>query len=252
MSDNMVVECPSCSHKYRVSISAAGRRARCAKCNTSFVIPPPTSCDEDTILSWIAEAADASSAPKPVTAQPAQPAKKAPLPITPNEDGPRVQLLRIDSDGAHFEFPVASLSIEALRLSLPHHCVGCQARQPLNVHLLCWPDRMTGSSRWDELQNTPLADWQELKRSANPQWLDELVPAWQSPPPFDLPFPFLVCPNCTAAAELQTAVTARDTIEWCIVTVRNLTTALEFYQNNGGRHNLEYYRLLEARDGVRA
>lgn len=54
----MHTNCPHCTASYRVRIEAAGRQARCRTCQSDFVIPPPRELLEDTILAWLAEAAE--------------------------------------------------------------------------------------------------------------------------------------------------------------------------------------------------
>src|SRR5437773_2155352 len=40
-SDTAVVSCPGCGARFAISLTMVGRRARCAACDASFVVPPP-------------------------------------------------------------------------------------------------------------------------------------------------------------------------------------------------------------------
>jgi hypothetical protein len=271
MSDHVVVvACPSCSQKYRVSRSAFGQKARCAKCKNQFVVGTRKAFDEDTILSWIAESdsvsdADPASesvmgstglfrAPRPAvatesSAAPPQARIAAHRHTSGLDDGspPRVRVSRIDTEGAHFEFPASALAGEALRDSFPRKCVGCAGRHGLWVHLVYWPDRMSSQEavHWKDYQNAAVGDWDQFARAGG-GWLKRIPRPRHSKPPFDEPFPFLTCRHCQAAAQVQGRAPTQG--GECTLTVRSLATAVDFYRHNGGRHTPEYQRLIEQRD----
>ena len=50
---HVVSKCSSCGAPYRLRISAAGRKARCAACNASFIVPGKEASFDDVVLAWI-------------------------------------------------------------------------------------------------------------------------------------------------------------------------------------------------------
>jgi len=279
MSQQIVVHCPSCSQKYRVDPATVGHRARCAKCGQKFLISSKAPLDEDTILAWISDSDPASESVMGSTglfqsseasqavasahsagngAGPSiaaawsrtTPAAVAPRSVAPDDNDAGVRLASIGDDGAHFEFPVSSLTRGDLRDAFPRKCVGCGVRQGLFVHLVYWPDRMKSheAAHWQELQNTTVGDWEHFAHLPGRTWLNRLPRPRHCLPPFNEPFPLLLCRHCHAAHEVQGRVIAHGTVEWCSLTIHSLATAVEFYRNNGGRHTPEYQHLIEQRD----
>lgn len=201
MSAHVVVRCPSCTQKYRVTQSALGHRARCSRCGNTFRVGAQTGLDEDTILSWITDADPASESVMGSTGlfHPPETASAAPggagprTPATPSspsshsgsskppaapgrasapavegrsaetheQEGSTVRLARIDEEGAHFEFPIAALACEALRDAFPRKCVGCGNRHGLMVHLVYWPDRMRGQEA---------VNWKQYQNAELGEW----------------------------------------------------------------------------------
>lgn len=277
MPDPLIVECPSCSQKYRVSPSAVGQNARCAKCKTAFVVTAPAPFDEDTIVSWISEpnpnaesaaqkpdrAADSvmgstglfhpPEAPPPPAHDPAVPrlAHDGPPSQPPAEpETPSVRLARIDEEGAHFEFPVSALASEELRDAFPRKCAGCGIRHGLSIHLVYWPDLMKSQDavHWKEYQNTPVGEWEQYSHIAGHAWLRRLPAPRHAARPFNEPFPFLICRHCHASREVQGRMVVHRSGEVCGLMIRSLATAVEFYRHNGGRHCPDYQKLIEERD----
>lgn len=265
MPEQVVIRCPSCAQKYRVAPTVVGHRARCAKCRSSFVVGNQTTFDEDLIVAWISEGDPASESvmgstglfqpPEPATPEvphpaPPAPARQAGTSASLDENEPTVRLARIDEEGAHFEFPVSALAKVDLRASFPHKCVGCGTRHGLEVHLLYWPDRMRSQDavHWKDFQNTPVGEWERFSHEPPQGWMDQLPSPRHSVLPFSERFPFLTCRHCHASQEIQGKVLPRGTVEVCMLLVRSLATAVEFYRNNGGRHTPEYQRLIEERN----
>lgn len=87
---------------------------------------------------------------------------------------------------------------------------------------------------------------QRMERDGE-RWLDELDPVVELPRPFCHPMPYCVCKECTSIGELGTEVFERNGMEWCRITIANLTIAIDFFRNNGGRGDPGYQRLLVAR-----
>ena len=50
---HLVSKCPSCGAPYRLRISASGRKARCATCRASFIVPGKEASFDDVVLAWM-------------------------------------------------------------------------------------------------------------------------------------------------------------------------------------------------------
>ena len=168
MADPVVVRCPSCNQKYRVDASAQGHKVRCKKCGEKFVVSRPSVPDDDTVLAWMqdddatpksAAAPAVAATPRPAAPKPSakRPAAQA---ATPGPDADveaaGVHLVRIEEDGALFEFPASALSDETVRSAMPRKCVGCGTKKDLEVHLIYWPERMGAATagQWKDREET--------------------------------------------------------------------------------------------------
>ncbi len=269
MAEQAIVRCPFCSQKYRVSASLVGHTARCKVCRASFVVGENPQLDDDTVVSWIAEEDPVSDSvlgstglfhrtgehPAVSADTPARPADAAPRPTGPPPTswmaaGTVVRLAGIEDEGAVFEFPVAALANENLRNAFPHRCVGCGTRQHLQVHLICWPERLCGheTARWREFQNTPVGTLDAMRHGSARAFLASLPPSRHTNPPFSLPFPIFVCKQCHAADEVRAHVSGPEGGGLCRLTIASLSIAVEFFRSVGGRDTPEYHRLVEQRD----
>jgi len=248
--DVIIIACPSCSQKYRVPEAQIGQRAVCKKCGQSFRVAVDSPIDEDTLFGWVMEETDSSSesvmgsssifgAPK---AEPPRP-RRASVPSTP-----RIRLVRIDNEGAHFAFPASSLADVGVRDSFPLYCVHCMRRENLNVQLLVWTEALPEKAREAAVRAErdtvrPLA---YLRREYGPEWVERVVPAAQFSPPFDLPFAYFVCGECRSAPPVMCRVTREESGDTCWVVLANLSLAVDFFRNNGGRDTPAYRSLLMA------
>lgn len=100
---DILIHCPHCQARYRLPVSSAGHRARCARCRQTFRIEaqpprfqPPT---EDDILRWLCEGTEDYDFPR----RPPPPPRKVHHPDNRPADpasppgGPRDSELREDS-----------------------------------------------------------------------------------------------------------------------------------------------------------
>lgn len=261
MSEHVVVKCPSCDQKYRVSLSAVGHKARCKKCQVEFTIRTEAPTDEDTIVGWITADDPASASvmgstgifhgSQPPPAGSAQPGSKQSVPAASSPPaGPAVHLTRIGDDGAHFEFPAAALASESLRNSFPRKCAGCCTRAGLQVHLLYWPERMVVAdrTRWKDLVDVSAGSLERFADPGGPGLLKQLPKPRHVDKPFDLAFPVFTCPYCSVSKEVETHVSGRAPREACQMRIASLAVAVSFLRNNGGRGSHAYQRLIEQRD----
>ncbi|GMV95727.1 MAG: hypothetical protein AMXMBFR83_00980 [Phycisphaerae bacterium] len=240
--------------------SAVGRHAHCKKCRTRFRIVSDPQVDDDTIFAWITSD-DPSSAsvmgstgmfPQAETgpAGPEPPSVEAPVSHSHHPAPPVVKLTRIDTEGAHFEFPATALTHEPLRNSFPRKCAGCGTRNDLHVHLIYWRDRMPASDAltWQARQDASMGRLIGFEHPHGPALLKELPHARGVPAPFNLPFPVFTCEHCRASREVRGRVVNQDDREVCQLTIASLAIAVDFFRDNGGRHTPEYHRLIEERD----
>ncbi|MCP4592891.1 MAG: hypothetical protein GY842_19315 [bacterium] len=255
MSDVAVVCCPRCSQKYRVPAERMGARARCKKCGQGFRIAEDHPIDDETICGWVTEDDPASAsvlgatgvlespAPKPVEAT-----THANLTAKPPPSEPRISFERIDELGAYFEFPIDLLRDADLRASFPHRCVNCLSKTDLLCHLLVWAAKLPRQDAFNirEMERRTTRRLDEMLFKYKADWLNHLESLDVLPPPFNEPMPYFVCDHCSAVGEITTHTLMHDGAEFCQIGIANLTIALEFYRNNGGRGSPAYQKLLVA------
>lgn len=254
MSDPVVVVCPNCEQKYRVAPQNLGRRALCKRCGQRFEIAVETQIDDDTIFGWISDADPTGTSVMGSTSifaagdpHPQPPGTQWHRPPPP--DQPRVEFLRLDRDAALFEFPAHRLNDAHLRCSFPHRCVQCLNPKDLSMHYVIWGDKLPRHDAL-RLQENEMRSLRSLDKlmTADPQgWFDALEPIAFLPKPFSYPLPYFVCHECGAIGEVIGRVVDDDDAQRCQLRIANLTIALDFFRNNGGKGQPGYQRLLVAR-----
>lgn len=260
MAHSIVVRCPNCSQKYRLSPDKIGSKARC-KCGQRFTIASETPLDEDTVFGWVVQGADPSSrsvlggtsimnSPTSQNQEVAQARSSKPKPKAAVRAQPRVKLEQIDEFGAQFEFPAATLSKERLRDSFPKKCVSCGRSQKLNVHLIVWNKKLPADDplRIRDISHQPIGRLQSLAGHGSESWLAGLPNLKNLPEPYNLPFPFFVCNDCTAEDDIVCSLFTTQNVELCRICVANLRIAVAFYRNNAGADTPLYARLLRERE----
>ncbi|HUU85987.1 MAG TPA: hypothetical protein VM243_21025 [Phycisphaerae bacterium] len=253
MSDLKVVVCPNCLQKYRVRATQVGRRAVCKTCGQRFKIAEDQKIDDDTIFGWVTADDPAGNSVLGgtgiLTPPPAEkPAAAAQWRRPPPPDRPRVKFDRIDEIGAYFEFPAFVLDDPDLRCAFPHRCVHCLTPKDLTVHVMIWGDKLPRSDalRLNEAESRTVRKLDELMARDPLEWFDKLDPIGVLPPPYSNPFPYYVCGQCSPIGEVICHVLDHEGIEHCQVAIANLTIAVDFYRNNGGRKEPAYQKILVA------
>ncbi len=260
MAHSIVVRCPNCSQKYRLSPDKIGSKARC-KCGQRFTIASETPLDEDTVFGWVVQGADPSSrsvlggtsimhSPTSQNQEVAQVRRSKPKPKAAVRAQPRIKLEQIDELGAHFEFPAATLNKERLRDSFPKKCVSCARSRKLNVHLIVWNKKLPTDDplRIRDISHQPIGRLQSLAGHGSESWLAELPNLKNLPEPYNLPFPFFVCNDCTGEDDIVSSLFKTQNVELCRICIANLMIAVAFYRNNAGADTPEYARLLRERE----
>ncbi len=252
MKDLKVVVCPNCMQKYRVPPDRIGRRAICKTCGEKFKIATEQQIDDETIFGWVTADDPAGNSVMGstgiMTSMTDTPAPPKQWRRPPPPEIPRVRFDRIDEIGAYFEFPAHLLEDPDLRCSFPHRCVHCLIPRDLSVHFMIWGDKLPRSDalRLTDVERRTDRKLDELMAGDPVEWFDKLAPVSVLPPPFCNPFPFYVCEQCSAIGEVICHVLSHKGLEHCQIAIANLTIALDFYRNNGGRKEPAYQRLMVA------
>ncbi|MCK4659106.1 MAG: hypothetical protein KAV82_06245 [Phycisphaerae bacterium] len=255
MSSVTVVSCPRCGQKYRVPSDKIGARARCKKCSQGFRIAEHQPIDDETICGWVTEEDPGSNSVMGSTGVVESPAPKPKEATTrsafthkPPPSEPRITLERIDEVGAYFEFPVEWLSDPDLRGSFPHRCVNCLSKTDLRCHLLIWGGKLPRKDafRVKEVETRAIRRLDQLLFNYREKWLEHLESLDVLPAPFNAPMPYFVCEHCSSVGEITTHTLDHGEREFCQIGIANLTIAVEFFRNNGGRGTTGYQRLLVA------
>ncbi len=254
MANSLVILCPTCSQKYRVTTDRIGRHANCKKCGQRFRIQPDQPIDDETILGWVMEDESpdhsilgSTSIFKPTTGPKVRPTIDDWESQEPPEK-PRIKLDRIDEIGAYFEFHSHELQYPDIRKSFPHKCIHCLKTSPLEVHLIIWGDKLPRRDAFHrkEIETKALGRLDQMLRTHQMRWFDLLEPMSVLPPPFCNPFPYFVCQNCSTVGEVTAHVMSHNGEEYCQIAIANLEIAAAFFKSNGGQNAPGYRRLIEA------
>lgn len=252
MSESAVVRCPACMQKYRMAAHYLGRRARCRKCGALFVIDTDQPIDDDTIMGWITDEDPSSESVMGGTGIFHGPVGNDE--VNADQVSNRlVRLRKINKHGAYFEFPDYALGNEQLRNSMPRKCVGCCVREDLQVHLIHWSERLfsDGRTHWKDLTDTTIGRLDEYVPDLRTSILHKLPQTKHTSDVFCLPFPVFACPRCTVSEHLEPHVLTKRRRYVCQIRLTNLSVAVSFFRNNGGRESWAYRVLSEERDKTR-
>jgi hypothetical protein len=264
MKENILVMCPGCSLKFKVPVHLIGKRARCNDCQTIFVLEAPAGMLEDTVAEWLFEGAvppkpidsaigtpvKAQDAPPKVAAPSKTAAAPAPAATATTAKGAQepVRLERIDDMGAYFEFPADRLPDSQLRGSMPRKCIACSSAEQLRVVPLVWTDRLPPREqlRVQEAAIQVTGMLEQYQGQSIEEFLGRLPHNKMLPAPYNLPFPYYVCPDCSTVGEILTHVLSHGQREFCQIMISNLEIAADFLVANDGADNEDYPMILDA------
>ncbi len=253
----LVIACPTCAQKYRVSADRAGHRAQCKKCGQRFRIQEDQPIDDDTILGWVMEENSSDHSVLGSTSifngsQGSSESDKRPTlsrwrPRNP-PDTPRVKFDHADDNGAHFDFSARELRYPDIRSSFPLRCVHCLAAHDLTVNLVIWQDKLARNDSFhvSELRTKAHGRLDQFLRAHKDRWFDQLEPMLVLPPPYCNPFPYFVCHKCESASELATQVVSREGQDICRIIIPSIEIAKLFFENNGGKDTPGYTMLSDS------
>ncbi len=252
MSESLVVRCPQCSQKYRVTLQSVGHRARCKRCGCLFSIMNEQPVDDDTICGWITDDDPGSASVMGSTGIFPESNLLDANGVEKHADNrPRVVRLRkINAQGAYFEFPAKFLADTRLRNSFSRRCVECGARGDLRIHLIHWPERLITEegAGWNDRTDQAIGKLSDYRHPNDSRLLEQLPKTRHNVHPFNLPFPIFCCDFCQPSKSIQPHIIVRGSIPYCRLIISSLDTAERFFRHNGGRESEAYRHLVAERD----
>lgn len=255
MSEAVVAICPSCGQKYRVRPQNMGMKARCSKCGQTFKLLKEPPIDDATIFGWVTEDDPSGSSVLSGTGifsdsfhESTQIPAHNRWVHPPPPPTPRIEMIKLEEEGATFRFSVEQLRDRDLRMSLPHRCAQCLTREDLEVHLVIWPEKvpMRDAAAIHESETRTHRNLAQLMATRGLNWFDALERINTLPPPFNEPFPFCICPHCSVFGAVRGRVVVEGRQEYCHLIIAHPSLALDFYRNNGGHDTPGYKKLLVA------
>ncbi len=182
------------------------------------------------------------------TAASAQAAKPA-RPARPETDqSKKFALHRIDAMGAYCRFPAQNLHDPAFRGSFPQVCAHCLSTKHLSVHLVQWTSKLPnrGLLAGKEISSRPMMKLADLP-TTNPLEVLNFLPRIESLPlPFNLPFPYYVCSDCSPIGLLHANTSFAKEGEKCWLSISNLEVARRLYAAVRGTDDSDYAKLVKA------
>jgi len=271
-SDRVVVACPYCQKRYRVRKETLGRRSRCSNCKDIFKLELPDDKGVDRqVLDWLADEAQEQT-----TAQPASDSGSAYQDDVPEGTAAGLKIIndtngkaaladsgsylapgvkaakdltlhRIDAMGAYFRFPAEALLSTRFRAGFPRMCANCLTTKELRIHLIQWTSKVADRGIMAGKGETSAAvmSLAELPTTGTTEILNFLPRNESAPPPFDTPFPYYVCMQCSPIGLMHSNISFHKEGEVCWLNVANLSIAGQFYAAVHGKDNEQYRRLLE-------
>ncbi len=255
MNDPVVAVCPSCSQKYRVRSENIGMRARCKNCGQTFKLLEEPPIDDETIFGWVTEDDPAGSSVMGGTGIFGHSFHESTqVPVNngwvhpPPPEYPRVEFEELTDQGASFTFAPAELRDRDLRCSFPHRCAQCLSREHLELHYVLWVEKVPSrdAALINETETRTHRVLSQLMSEHGLNWFAALPRLDTLPAPYNEPFPYCICPQCSVPGAVRGRVESDGPAETCRLIIAHPTIALEFYRNNGGRGTMGYKKLLVA------
>lgn len=248
----IIIACPNCNTHYRVRVSYLNKLARCAKCRKSFYLTPSEYYSDEEIVGWLTSIGDEDDDVMNATMMGLSVLEKKEKKEATGEartvsDLSRaLKLAYIDERGAHFVFPSGLLYSEDFRASFPAVCANCLTRERLRIYLVKWMDKKSipkgfGSGKLLHY----VGNLGELPVSAPREIIKYLAPVEGLPQPFSLPFPYYVCDRCIPEKLILGLYSLKEEGQ-CLLRIKNIDLACQFYENACGSDTEEYRRLCES------
>lgn len=148
-----------------------------------------------------------------------------------------IRLDHVDSMGAFFLFDSRLLRDDAFRAAFPQSCILCGGKDDLSVYPVVWSCKLQGKVDKNDLlrQGPYVRRLDELTHRKGRKMLSQLKRVENIPEPYNLPFPYYVCPSCSPVGAIMTHVHTRKdpaqqgaTQEICELGISSLTQAERF------------------------
>lgn len=255
MSQRKVI-CPSCSLKLALPNGCEHRIFRCSQCQTRFQLLETAGVIDRAVASWLTQSQpfedDWEDEPNIPVARP----PKAQVASTPHSGKTSVleairepiRLVRVDNQGALFEFPARRLLENSLRCAMPRCCLQCGVTSHLDAHVIVYAGQLGDSvSMGDEHNAGQLKVGEnELRHLSSEEVLGCLPSVPNVPPPADRPMPYWVCDMCSGAGMLKAQIDVSSSTGGglCRLQILNLRRAAEFFAAAGGANTGQYRKLM--------
>jgi len=256
------VQCPVCGAVLRVPPGCANCFVRCGACRFRFRLPRHIAVTDEAIAEWLWQAS-----PQKVEETEEEEVPEVPVPEAPPSDGEpvsgktavlpalsdQIQLVRVDDDGALFEFPAKRLTETEFRCSLPRRCLRCGTRLHLEAHVIVFTQELRDSFALESESPDELSLGERIAMALEGQDLLNALPQVPNvPPPGNLPTPYWVCDMCSASGLIsgQIQMNPETGMGTCRLLIRNLHRAQEFFRAAGGEGSEEYERFQRHVAGV--
>ena len=249
MEERVVIACPSCAFRFRVRRSLLGRSARCSQCKHVFDLVVPGYHGETEIMDWLSPAEDGEDNDALNATIAGLSIFESVTPARAKAGGVgsariKLKLTSIDELGVHFSFSSHQLSVERFRASMPMMCAGCLSTKHLSVYLIRWLDRMSvkGFGTRGTLTKA-VCRKSELPSVGSVELLKYFPERNDLPEPFNLPFPYFVCDKCSPEG-LVFGTSSMKQGEHCLIRIKNVDFAGQFYAANCGSESADYHKLI--------
>jgi len=160
----------------------------------------------------------------------------------------QIRLIRADSKGALFEFPVARLKDADFRCAMPRRCIRCGTRSHLAAHVIIYAPRLVDSFSLESEHSAGelVISSERLGHLDGQSLLDALPEVPNVPEPAKLPMPYWICDMCTGKGMISGQIQidpAGGGRGLCRLFIRNLRRAEEFLIRAGGRDTHDHSEL---------
>lgn len=238
-----------------------GTRCLCTNCHTKFSIPAFSEADIMDVIgrgkrgdSAIANALDAEEpqaiSQEEVSVTAAEISMDTTEGFSAGAEG--FCLIRIDHNGALFEFRASLLLDETFRGCLPRRCVRCGQTRHIHPHLTIFAHHMTESS---SLESQYISGWKGLAEKdihgkSITDILRQLPEIRKIPAPGNLPMPYWVCDMCNPSNMIyaQNKITG-DGQGVCRLQIQRIWRAEEFLVAAGGKNSDAHREILRVLAG---
>jgi hypothetical protein len=251
------VQCPACGTLLELPAGCCDCFVRCGHCHHRFRLPKKIQVPEDAIASWLAREEEPDDLIEPQAQPPPAPApsEAGQTMVLPAISGHDISLVKVDRQGALFEFSADRLRESHFRGAMPRRCLQCGARNHLRVHVIVYGADLGSSAALETERHLSLPALTEPNPASltNEDLLRRLPRVPDAPEPADLPMPYWLCDMCEGAEPVSGQIyadsqTGRDQ---CRLLISSLRRAEEFLLAAGGRGSPAHGQLIGQMNSIR-